>query len=747
MGITGVTSYQTNTSSRITGLASNMDTDTLIKQTMKAQSQKYTKILQKRQVTEWRMESYRDVSSTLQTFYKTYFDSLSAKNIKNVNNYSGYSSTYAAANSTDFLTVTPGANAKAGTYTISNLEVAKAAKLSTGSSVTKVVEGAALTTPISIDSKNNAFEFTLNGVTKQFTLSNSTPTSTVQDYITEIQTKLNENFGENRVRIDTSEGVTTLKFVVNSTDIFSINKVYNRGAEDLFSTSPTEQNKFQLNDSNNKFTITIGSETKTIEIPAGAVFDNANSLAMIIELAVKDEIKGFGADANISFSGTTGKVTYTSTEPVIIQKTEVDANSALGFSSANLSNKIDLNSKVNSIADALSTNPGLTGTGNDIEFKINGKFFRFNSKEVSINDIIKKVNADTTINATMKYDVTTNSFKVESRNTGGADKLTVEDVTGDLMSALGVEGTSNGTDASVIINGTKIVRPGNVITYDGLTFNIKNDFTSGDEVDPIKVTIASDTSKTYDFIKEFVDKYNEVVQKLNSKLSEKVYRDYAPLTDEQKGVMSEEQIKKWEEKCKSGLLRNDSIISNTLSQMRLALYSAVEGTGATLSSIGITTSSNYEDKGKLVIDEVKLKEALASKPEEVATLFTASSDVTYYESINSTNNGAKLRSQRYKESGIAQRLSDIIQDAIRTNTDSGGYKGTLLEKAGIVGDRSEYSSLLAKELLRFDDDAYEMNKKLIAKENALYKKYAAMESAMSKLNEQSSWIAQQFSGN
>ena len=747
MGITGVTSYQTNTSSRITGLASNMDTDSLVKQAIQAQAQKYTKILQKRQVTEWRMESYRDVTSTLQTFYKTYFDPLSSKNIKAVSSYASFSSTYAATNSTDYVTVTPGADAKAGTYTISNMEQARAAKLSTGTSVTKVVEGALLSSPITIDSSNNVFQFTLNGVTKQFTLNNSTATSKVQDYVTELQTKLNDAFGENRVKVDTSVGTTTLKFVANSTDTFSIDRVYNSGADDLFSATPTTDALFTLDETNNKFTLTIDGVKKTIEIPGiGIKYSSAIGLAAVIEAAVKDETKGFGASANISFSGASGKVTYTTTSTVNIEKAEVDCISALGFSTANLLNKADLNSKVYDIVDGLVNDPNLSGTGNDIEFKINGKFFRFNSKDTSINDILKSVNADTTINAIMKYDVTTNSFKIESRNTGGAAKIIVEDVTGDFMQSLGVEGTQNGSDGSVTINGEKIVRPGNVITYDGLTFNIKNDFPSGVTTDPIKVTIASDTSKAYDFIKEFVDKYNEVIEKLNKKVDEKVYRDYAPLTDDQKTAMNEDQIKKWEEKCKSGLLKNDSIVSSMLSQMRTALYASVEGTGITMSSIGITTSSNYEDKGKLIIDEAKLKEALGSKPQEVATLFTANSDVTYYESINSTDNGTKLRSQRYKESGLAQRLSDIIQDAIRTNTDSGGNKGALLEKAGIVGDRSEYNSLLAKELLNFDDDAYEMNKKLIQKENALYKKFAAMESAMSKLNEQSSWIAQQFGG-
>ncbi len=746
MGITGISGYTTNTMSRVTGLASNMDTDAIVQQAMKAQAAKYTKILQKRQVTEWRIDAYRDVTSTLQGFYKDYFDPLSTKSLKNINSFAGYSSSFATANSTEYVNVSPVSGAKAGVYSITEMKAAKTAVLSSGVSVSKDVQGAALTSPINITNENNTFRFTLNGVTKQFNLRNSVEGDTVQNYVAELQSNLDTAFGTNRVKVDTLSG--SLKFKVNDTDTFSIGTVFNTGAEDIFSAVPTTESPFTLSGSNNKFELTINGVTKTVVVPyingSGETikYTSAGQLATAIQDAANT---AFGGTANITFSGEGQKVTYSSSETVEIKQTVIDANAALGFSTANLSNKVNLSGKLSEIAGSLKTNPiDSTITDNDnIQFTINGTYFRFNSETHSISDILKAVNSNAYINATMKFDTTTNSFKIESNNTGGASRVTVEDVKGNLMQALGVEGTASGSDASITVNGATIVRPTNSFTYDGITYEIKKDFAVSADVDPIKATVSSDITKTYDFIKGFVDKYNEVIEKLNSKLKEKVYKDYLPLTDEQLAAMTEKQVEKWEEKAKSGLLKNDSIISNTLSQLRTALYAAVEGSGITLSSIGITTSSNYEDKGKLIIDETKLKEALANKPEEIANLFTKSSDVTYYDAINSSS----LKSQRYKESGIAYRLSDIMQDAIRTSTDKDGKKGTLLEKAGIKGDRTEFNSLLSKELIDFDNDAYEMNKKLQERENALYKKYAAMESALNKLNEQSSWIAQQFGGN
>lgn len=746
MAVNGLSSWSSNTS-RVTGLASNMDTDTLVKQAMQAQTAKYTKLLQKKQLSEWKVDSYREVTSTLQSFYKEYFDTTSTKNLKSENSFASFAASYATSTSTDYVGVTPGASAKAGTYSITALTAAKAASISSGVSVTKAVEGAAATSSIDISSANdnNVFKFTLNNVTKQFTLDDSGAT-TIGTYATKIQDKLNIAFGENRVSVGTNlDG--KLEFSAKSTDTFSIGTAYNDGSNVLFSAIPTAESPFTLYAGNNKFELTVGGITQTVTVPLDAggtpkVYTDSTALAADIQAAAETAFPGLPAS---TFTASDGMVKYAS---VSIGETKNGANAALGIDSSNMSNKVNLTSKVADIAGGFTIDPVVSGTGNDIEFSINGKFFRFNSKEVSINDIMKKVNADTTINATMKYDITTNSFKVESKGSGVTDKLEIIDQTGNLMQTLGIEGTGAGKDASVTINGTEIVRPSNIFTYDGLTFDIKKDFAAGTDADtgivtdPIKVTVTSDTSKTYDFIKSFVDKYNEVIDKLNTKINEKTYKDYAPLTDEERAAMTEDQIKAWETKAKSGLLKNDSIISDTLYKLRSALYASVEGTGITLQSIGITTSSNYADKGKLVINETKLKEALASQPEEVSKLFTNSSDITYYDSINSTS----LRSQRYKDSGIAQKFSDFIQDAIRTNSDNSGNKGTLLEKAGLLGDRSEYDNILFKEITDFDDAAYELSRKLTEKETALYKKYAAMESAMSKLNDQSSWIAQQFGG-
>lgn len=647
--VNGVSSNST----RLSGLVSGMDTDAVIKQTLAADRAKIEKLQAKVQIDEWKTEAYREITSSLQSFYSTYFDSTSSLNLKSENSFASFATSYGDPTSSGYVTLTGVSGAKAGTYSITELRTATSAVLS-GGNVSKGIEGEAinLTDLSAISGTNNTISITLNGTTKNITLPTDGSITTVADLKTSLQQKINSAFGADKVTVDLNSTTDGLKFsTVRATDAFSISS-------------------------------------------------------------------------------------------------ESTAKTVLGLDSSNLSNKINLSSNLTDLTNSLNTTL-TTGASNTIAFTINGTSFSFDASKKSIQDIVDEVNANTKINATMKYDITKNSFSIESNGTGVIEEVVVADTTGNFMSTLGVTGTNKGTDASVTLSdGTKIVRSSNSFTYDGITYNIKQDFTAGTDpvtgevTKPIETTIKADATKTYDYIKGFVDKYNELIEKVNKKLTEDKYRNYSPLSDDQKSQMTKEQMEKWEEKAKSGLLKNDSILTGILADLRTTLYSSVESAGISLSSIGITTSSDYTKNGKLEINETKLKDALVNKSEQIKKLFTKSSDITYYESIDSTT----AKRERYEESGIAQRISDIIQDAVRTSTDKYGYKGTMLEKAGISGDRSEFTNSLFKEMLEFEDSIDEMNGRLNDREDALYAKFTAMESALSKLNEQQSNLMSMLGG-
>jgi len=86
----------------------------------------------------------------------------------------------------------------------------------------------------------------------------------------------------------------------------------------------------------------------------------------------------------------------------------------------------------------------------------------------------------------------------------------------------------------------------NEFTIEGVTYSLK-----GVSSEPVKIDVKADIDAVVENIKNFVNSYNEMLAKINSVLTEERYRDYLPLTDDQKKAMSEDDIKLWEQKAKS----------------------------------------------------------------------------------------------------------------------------------------------------------------------------------------------------
>ncbi|AUM66969.1 flagellar hook-associated protein [Brevibacillus laterosporus] len=271
----------------------------------------------------------------------------------------------------------------------------------------------------------------------------------------------------------------------------------------------------------------------------------------------------------------------------------------------------------------------------------------------------------------------------------------------------------------------------NTLDFDGISFTFKDNIGVGDK--KVVITTAKDTEPVMTAIKEFVDTYNKVIDQFNNKLTEKVYRDFYPLIDEEKEAMKEKQIDKWEEKAKSGLLKSDSILSDVLTQMRSSFSTPVEGVEPpknTLASIGIGPKKSdglgskfdYMENGKIYLDEEKLKDALSNDQERVIALFTNGSGIT-------------SGSDSFKSQGLAQRIYSQTNAAMKK----------IGEKAGRTGTTSD-NSLISKDIRDINTRINAWEKKLKDKETSLWKKYSAMEQAINKLNAQGSNVLSNFGG-
>ncbi|MDR7235690.1 flagellar filament capping protein FliD [Neobacillus drentensis] len=379
----------------------------------------------------------------------------------------------------------------------------------------------------------------------------------------------------------------------------------------------------------------------------------------------------------------------------------------------------------------------------DLTFKLNGIDFTI-PKDSTFDQAISQINSNSDKTNVKVYNVG-GSLVFNTSEVGSGKSITITNVSANAQSLLKiVEGDTNtgtgftagtysdGSPAEqghAVINGTKINISANTFTYDGVQINLKQAISEGS---PAAVSIAADTDKIFDKLKTFVDKYNELVKDLNDKLSESKNRNYPPLTDAQKKDMKDADIKLWEDKAKSGLLANDPTIRQFLTQLRTSMSETIQTAGIntsfdSLQKIGIKTSTDYRDNGKLTLDESKLKSLLAGNLTDIQNMFSKKFDTGVATDTTVTS------STKYKNSGFAIRVYDKIAETL----------SQLKVKAGAPGTIS-INSDLAKEATSLDDRISKSQVRINAQEQALWTKFNAMEKALQKLNSQSTFWSQQL---
>lgn len=389
------------------------------------------------------------------------------------------------------------------------------------------------------------------------------------------------------------------------------------------------------------------------------------------------------------------------------------------------------------------------GAGNGFQFTLNGETIDLTAQD-TIRSSLAKINAladktgvtasyssgDQAIVFTSK-DAQANITIANLSNSTNVLKLaagTVSETQNDFLAGnpSGALGNSSvkAVNGEVTINGTTLTLKNNQLNYDGITFTIKTEIPAGSNV---TITKKTDVDAIFDNIKGFVDKYNDTIKTLHDKVGEKRYKDFTPLLDDQKTDMKEKEIELWEDKAKSGLLQSDRMISSALDKLRTTLYSKVSDVDPakmnsqfdSLAEIGITSSSNYKENGKLEINETKLKEALENNITEVALLFSKK-----YDTKNSANNTANDKAE-FANSGMGWRLYDQLNETMKE----------ISKTAGTSND-----AILSKSLNQLDTQINSWEKRLQTKENYYWKQFTAMEQAIQKANSQSGWLTQQMGG-
>jgi flagellar hook-associated protein 2 len=627
------------TTTRLTGMASGLDTEGIVKDLMSLGKLKVDGVKKQKVLLEWKQEYYKEVTSKLSAFQKKYYDKSSSGNLMG-----GSLSMLTATYNSPYISVLSGSNAAQGSMYISDIiSLASKAKLEGNQNVSSDPKITVNTEALN-DLSGKSISVTLDGITKAVTFSARTY-ATSQDVQSELSSQLAASFGAGRINV-----------VLDGDEL------------------------------------SLSAENSALRI-------------------------GIPTDASKNPTGILDFVNYSG-------------------------NRLDFNLSLNQagFAKDIFASP----EDNALSFTINGKSFSFTGQN-TLSGIVQAVN-NSDAGVTISYSSITDTFSMAANSSGSASSISVQDDHGFLMDALfGGARYSAGTDAVVRMstNGSMneedmitVQRSTNSFTVNGSTVTLLGK-AAGTEKEDVSISTSYDADAIVENVKAFVDDYNDLLGLITKRTSEELYRDYKPLSDDEKDEMSDKEIELWTEKAKSGILRGDTSLRAIEAELKSSMYTAVKELGGSgealgiLADIGITTG-NYSEKGQLHLDEKKLRAALSENPEKTINLLNQKSSVSF-----SVYAPAAQQQKRFSESGVFGRISDIISKNLNTV----GKKGALIELVGSPDGSYKSQTMYSKRLDDLQDRIDSMEAKLVTQEDNYWKQFTTMETALNKMNSQSSWLS------
>ncbi len=405
-----------------------------------------------------------------------------------------------------------------------------------------------------------------------------------------------------------------------------------------------------------------------------------------------------------------------------------------------------------------------TKTVNYYDMEIAGKTFSF-TDSTTIQEMLNTVN-NAGLGVTMSYSTFNQSFKLETQDTGANQSLeagntlvegssfpdtqevkawqryesgssetekyvavinststVTENTDGNIYNVLFGEDPSRveGKDSTITLldeNGDEVTYTNatNSYTFDGTTINVAGlkEFDAASEDEYVTVETKKDTAPIKDLIVNFINDYNTLIDGIYKEMSTARPKDqgsyFDPLTEEQEEEMDQDDIDKWNEKAKQGLLYQDGYLSNIYNSLLSAMGSAVGG--ATLADMGIK-STKWTDNGKLSIDEDKLDEFLNNHSDKAIEFFTNPS------------------------TGMAYKVDNAISRAIATSGANGSSGvGYLTAVAGREGTRTDKKNALYTEITSMQKLVDSLKQKYEAELDRHWRTFTALEKYINAMNSQ-----------
>ena len=705
---------------RVSGINSGLDTDALVQELVSAYSKKTEKYEKAQTKLSWKQETWKSLNTKIYSLYK---------NVSNLRYSSAYNTKTTTVSDNTKAKVTANSNAVTGTQKLNILDMAQAgyitgAKLSQAGG--KTVTGDSMLSALGYSGGSSTIEVKkADGTTTQIDVKNTTK---ISDFVKSLQDAgLNASFDEKNQRLFVSSKES--------------------GAENDFTLMGADKD---------------GADAlKALGLNVALVETDANNNMVFTEEAAKIyqadyDIYKAAQDANLIGDASENVKAYL--ESLLAQydsdksaKEALEAeNAALKEQQATAQSKLDLIAdyealqaktldpdseeyidpasteyaeQVTAIKESLAALEGNGVVADDIDISSYDK----NALQAVVDDpaIAEQINANTTdirnYESAMAANPVADFAELEDDERTAQVTLRTQAAieanqvlnSGNYMASANDAVKISGSDARIVLNGVEYTSSSNSFSINGLEIEATG-ITGEGEANAISINTSIDTQGLYDTIKDFLTEYNELINEMTKMYNAESSSGYEPLTDEEKDAMSDTEIEKWEAKIKDSLLRRDTTLNGVMSAMinSMATTYQVNGKPYSLSSFGIQTlgylnaakNENYayhidgdEDDESTSGKEDKLMAALKEDPDSVIEFMKQ----------------------------LTSGLYTSIDNKMKSTSLSSAYK--VYNDKELDNQYKEYTELISK-----------WEEKVTDKEDYYYDQFTKMETALGKLNSQSS---------
>lgn len=677
--------------SGIYGLSgSGIDVDSMVKMGMLTKQNEYDRLYKKEVKYEWRKEAYADLYSNLNTFNQS---TLSTYKLSSTTMPMGTSSA-----DSKVATASANANASAMSHTVNVTELSSNAYLLTKDKIGRANTSTSASSSIYL--KDVLF---------------------TADEQKDIQNKMKaDGFDSSQALISFTFADGTEADSTTSTISFTYDEIFNSGQtlNDLSSklNSAGANIKASYDSTNDAFSLYQKDGGSANQIILSVAQDGSTASANGKKL-----IENLNLAAVKQTTDASGNITSSLEDIAFNTHT---GTSTIGGSDTTMETSVKM-----AATDKLSTLFKTNGSSSSAEFTVNGKTITIDDvTSATVSDLIDKINnagagVTAALDATGQLKLTSddNTTKItlgvassDTTDAAANGRSLINGLSFDSNNKLAADTygqTASGTSGKVTIDGKEYSTDTGKVSVGGVTYTLTAKGST-------TVTVTNDTDKLVENVKKFVEDYNTMLDKLNSLYNEKQYSDYDVLTKSQENGMTADQISKWNEKAKSGLLYHDQTLGKIISNLREAIYTPVDSVDSQYNSMMAIGISSSTDRGHLQLDEDKLKTALANDPDCVYQIFASSGDVTTTDADGTTSTTTD-----YDKEGVMNRISDKLFSGLK---EIKSYAGTSTE----TSDGSSLGTLI----LNLQTKMSNFKTMMDSYESALYKKYDAMETAIQQLS-------------